>query len=192
MQLPRLDITNQFAKLGIQQQRPNIEVEQHLAEVEIKQKKPEMEIIKSKGKLTIDQSEAFADADLKPILTRNKEWAEQAKQAIQQDIANKTKEGQRLMGIENDNNTIPQMAKDQTTPTQKSSNIKFIPETAEKVKFQYTPSEIDIKIKQHETTVEANIKSPTITYHPWDLTIYLKQKPSISFKIVGSLYDNQA
>lgn len=189
VQLPRLDITNQFAKIGLEQHKPNIEVKQHLAEIKIKQKQPEMEIIKTKSKLLIDQSEAFADADVMSPLRRTKEWVKKALQAVQQDIAGEMSEGRRLMKIENKNNTIPEIAKANTEPPQKYSNIKFIPETPEKVKFDYTPSVIDIKIKQNKPEVEAETKSPTITYHPWDLKIYLKQKPSITFKVVGSLYD---
>lgn len=190
LQLPRLDISIQFAQIGIQQNKPNIEVKQQLADLEIRQSQPEMDIKKSKGKLIIDQSEAFADADLKSPLRRTKEQADKAKQVVLQDIAKEISEGNRLMKIEShDKNTIPKIAKEQSEPPQKYAGIKFIPETPEKVKIDYKPSEIDVTIKPKKTIVEAQPKSPRITYHPWDTNIYLKQKPSIHLTFVGTKID---
>lgn len=190
LQFPPLDISIQFAQIGIQQHKPNIEVKQQLADLEIRQSQPEMDIKKSKGKLIIDQSEAFADADLKSPLRRTKEQADKAKQVVLQDIAKEISEGNRLMKIEShDNNTIPKIAKEQSEPPPKYANIKFIPETPEKVKIDYIPSEIDITFRFNKTIVKAQPKSPSITYHPWDINIYLKQKPSIHLTFVGTKID---
>ncbi|WP_142386512.1 DUF6470 family protein [Bacillus sp. Marseille-P3661] len=185
-----MNISSQFAQLGIKQQRPNLEVNQHLATIEINQPQPEMKITKSKGKLTIDQSAAFADANLKPPLRVAKESTQTAKNTVLQDIASEISEGRRLMKIEKQAKTvIPNIAKEQSQPPQKYSTIKFIPETPEKVKFDYKPSEIDIEIEESKPEIKAHIKSPTIIHHPWNLEIYIKQKQMIDIKVEGSQYD---
>lgn len=190
LQLPRLDISSQFAKLGLQQKMPNIEVKNRLGEIEIKQPKPEMELKQTKGKLEIDQTEAFADANLKPALRLAKEQAEKARQTVLQDIASEISEGRKLMEIENgDKDTIAKIVKEQTQPPLKFPSLKYIPETPYKVKFHYSPSEIDIKVKQHNPEIKAELNGPIITHHPWDLSVYLKQKPSIEIKAVGTQYD---
>lgn len=190
LQLPRLEITSQFAKLGIQQQMPNLEVKNRLGELQIQQPKPELEIKKTEGKLDIDQTEAFADANLKPALRLAKDHAKKAMQTVLQDVASEISEGRKLMKIENGGkDTIANIAKENTQPPLLYSNIKYIPATPDKVKFHYTPAKIDVTVTQHHPEIKAKLNSPVITHHPWDIKIYLQQKPSIEFTAVGGQYD---
>lgn len=190
VQLLRIEISNQHAKYGLSSQKATIEIHQPSADMSIKQPQPNLTMSKTDGKLEIDQSEAFADANSKPIARRTREWAQQAKQKVIQDLEHETSEGRRLMSIESKNkNTIAEIAREQSEPEQKHFNIGFMPESAFKVKFHYTPSEIDIKIDQHQPKIKIKPNLPVVKYHPGDLQIYLRQKPSIQFKVVGSNYD---
>ncbi|HHW36008.1 MAG TPA: hypothetical protein GXX18_01690 [Bacillales bacterium] len=190
MQLLHLNISSQFAKLGIHSQRPGLEIKQPPADLQLRQPQPDLTMTKTKGKLEIDQSEAFADANLKPPLRRTKEAAEQSKEKLLQDLAQKANEGRRLMKIETKNkNTIAQIAREHSEPKQKQFNIGFVPESATKVKFHYTPSEIDINVNLDKAIVKAKPNKPIIKYHKGDIQIYLRQKPSIEFNVTASKYD---
>lgn len=190
MQLLHLSISSQFAKLGMSSQKSWLEIKQPSADMQLRQPQPDLTVTKTKGKLEINQTEAFADANLKSPLRRTREAAQEAKQKLLRDLASQAAEGDRLMKIESGNkNVIPQIAKEQSEPKQHQFNIGFVPESAFKVKFHYTPSEIDIKVDQNKTLVQVKPNKPIIKYHKGDMQIYVRQKPSIEFKVTGTKYD---
>lgn len=192
MQLPRLELHNTFAQLGVQKKNASIEIKQPKAELNYNQPQPSMEIHKSASKLEIDQTEAFADANLKHPFRNIKEWTERAKQKILQSLAEKANEGDRLMKIEDrSESVIPEIAKQKSETPPKQFNIGFMPSSTDKVKFTYQPSEI--KIKMNTEPIKFNVKThgPIIKYHPGDFNIYLKQKASLKIQAVGATLDQQ-
>ncbi len=181
LQLPSLEITSQFGKIGIRSYDAVLEIRQPPADMKIRQPLPDVTITKTNSKLEIDQSEAFADANLKPLHRWIKERAQQAKQVVLQDIAQEAREGSRLMKIESKTNAIAQIAKEQSEPAYKQPNIAFIPESPLKVKFHYTPSKISIHVGEYEPKIAVKVNKPIIKYRPGDVQVYLRQKPSIEF-----------
>lgn len=75
MQIPRLLMEQTYAKLQMSTTPSKQEVEQPRAELEIQQPRAVMNITRTPSKLTIDQTEAFADMDIKSIFRRSEEWA---------------------------------------------------------------------------------------------------------------------
>lgn len=192
MQLPRLELHNTFAQLGIQQRNATIEIKQSKAELNYNQPQPDMHIDKSGGKLEIDQTEAFADANLKHPFRNIKEWAQRAKQKILQGISEEANEGDRLMKIEGlSNSAIPEIAKQESESPPKQFNIGFMPSSADKVKFHYEPSKIDIKINTREINYDVKTHEPVIKYHAGDFNIYLRQKASLQIQAVGATLDQK-
>lgn len=192
MQLPRLELHNTFAQLGIQQKNASIKIRQPKAELNYNQPQPSMEIHKSPSKLEIDQTEAFADANLKHPFRNIKEWTERAKQKILQSLAEKANEGDRLMKIEGrSESVIPEIAKQKSETPPKQFNIGFMPSSTDKVKFTYQPSEIKIIMNTKPITFNVKTNGPMINYHPGDFNIYLKQKASLKIQAVGATLDQK-
>lgn len=192
MQLPRLELHNTFAQLGINQRNATIEMRQPKADIHYNQSQPKIQIDKTKGKLEIDQTEAFADANLKHPFRNIKEWAEKAKQKILQSLSEKASEGDRLMKIEGQTKSvIPEIAKQESETPTKQVNIGFMPSSLDRVKISYQPSEIKVRILTEDPKFDVKTNSPVIKYNPGDINIYLRQKASLKIQVVGATLDQK-
>ncbi|MBG9544721.1 hypothetical protein ABE29_18745 [Cytobacillus firmus] len=192
MQLAKIQISTQAGFLGIQKQDAKLHIQQPPAEMKMRQPQADIQYEKTKGRLQIDQSEAFAEANLKPITQQIREWASKARQKLKQGLAEEAREGDQLMKIEGSKKSmIPQIAKQESEPSPKTVNSSFLPSTPEKVKFHYTPSNLEINIKANKAIIEAKPHMPRFQYQPGDISIYLKQKAAITFKIAGGTIDLQ-
>lgn len=186
MKLPHLQINNQLMQIGIKQQSASIELHQPMADIKYNQPQPEVKMTKTESKLEIDQTEAFADANLKSPLRVTNEWAAEAKRRVLQDMANEIVQGNRMMSIEGrKENIIPQLAKEDSQPGPKTFNISYMPESIEKVRFNYTPSEINVDVNLEGFKLDVKVNNPTIKFHEGNLSIYTRQKSAISIKAVG-------
>lgn len=187
MQLPRLELHNTFAKLGIEQRNATIHIRQPQADMSYNQPQPEVKMHKTKGKLTIDQTEAFADAGLKHPFRMTKEQFSRSKQKVLQSIGAKASEGDQLMKIEHQGlSVIPQIAKNKSEPPMKEFNIGFVPESTSKVKIHYQPSEIKIDVNLENFKLHVKPNKPIIKFNQGDLQIYLKQKANLRIQAVGA------
>lgn len=192
MQLPRLELHNTFALLGIQQRNATIEIRQPQAEIRYNLSQPEIKIEKTEGKFEIDQTEAFADANLKHPFRAVREWAERAKQKILQSFSEEANEGDRLMKIEGQTKSvIPEIAKQESEPPSKQISYGQTPSSANKVKISYQPSDIKIDINTKEIDFNAKTYSPKIQYHPGNFQIYLKQKAALHIQAIGAQLDQK-
>ncbi|MFD2442729.1 DUF6470 family protein [Bacillus sp. CGMCC 1.16607] len=192
MQLPRLEITNTNAILGLTQHRTKIEIKQPMAEVKMNQPQPEVEMYTSNSKLEIDQTEAFADANLKTAFRNIEEWVARSKRKISQNIAEEVSEGNKLMSIEHQRETvIPQIAKQESETPPAEIDFGNMPKSANSIKFHYQPSEIKIKVNTENLKVDVKTHDPIIKFNPGDLQIYLKQKASIHIKAIGTFVDQK-
>ncbi|URM33453.1 DUF6470 family protein [Cytobacillus firmus] len=192
MQLPRLQLTNTMAMLGLEQTSSKITIRQPLPDVKMRQPNAEVQIQKSKGHLEIDQTEAFADANLKHAFASIKDWTAKAKQKVLQNISKEVSEGKRLMKIEDTKESvIPQIAKEKSEPPPKVLNIGYMPKSAESIKFHYQPSEIEVKVKTHNPEIKFKTHNPSINFIPGDLRIYLKQMASLQIQAIGEALDQK-
>ncbi|SDH64209.1 DUF6470 family protein [Alteribacillus bidgolensis] len=102
MNMPIVEITTTNAELGIKSSRPPFEISQPPADTEINQNLTDtVEISTKAAKVNIDQSEAFADANLISPLQKTKQFAQKANQTATEYTAKKAREGEQLKAIEN-------------------------------------------------------------------------------------------
>ncbi len=188
MQLPRLELHNTFAELGINKRNATIQIRQPQADMSYNQPQPDVKMHKTKGKLTIDQTEAFADAGLKHPFRMTQEQFSRSKQKVLQAISAKASEGDQLMKIETQGSSsvIPQIAKNKSEPAQKEFNIGFVPSSTSKVKIHYQPSEIKIDVNLENFKLRVKPNKPIIKFNQGDLQIYLKQKANLQIQAVGA------
>jgi Family of unknown function (DUF6470) len=184
MQIPQLRMQSTQAILGIEKSNSSIQIQQPQAQMELHQPKGEIEMKRIPPKLTIDQTEAWADMNLKSAIRRNKEAAGEGYQAWMQYLAKTAQEGSELMKIENGGGAIAAQAKRNGQLPKHELGLGFIPSPFS-VKFNYQPG--DVQITPHTYDVVSNIKAqkPIIHYQPGSVNYHLQQKNSLQFDILA-------
>ncbi|WP_066290378.1 DUF6470 family protein [Bacillus sp. FJAT-29937] len=191
MRLPSIQINATSAKLEIQKTPTTIQMRQPMADMTIRQPHAQIDYQQRDATIQIDQSEAFADAGLKPISRHIREWAEKGEQQAKQAIATIAQQGDQMMKIEQGGLVIPQIAKTNSEDPIREFNIGFMPSSASKVKIQYSPGAFHMKVDQQEPIIKIKPNQPVINVNPGKTNIYLKQKSSISFSVPGLNVDVQ-
>ncbi|MGJ9385221.1 DUF6470 family protein [Salipaludibacillus sp. CF4.18] len=192
MDLARIQIQTQDAVTGMQQQRPPLSIKQRPADMQIEQELGStLSISTTASKLYIDQTEAFADANLKSIFRRNEEFVAKAQQTASQYVAKTAQQGEMLKKIENGTNAIPQIAQQNGTREPKQYNLAMVPEHMGKVKIDFQPAEVSIQSNWQKPKIHVQKNEPEITVPRWETNIYVQQKNSIQFDVIGGSVNRQ-
>lgn len=121
MTVPRLEIQTTSAALGMRTFRPGLIIQQQHANLKIRKPPTDaVEIRSTQGRVLIDQTEAFAAANLKAPLRMASEFSAKSKLVWLDHIAKRGREGQLLRQIENGNKAIQHIAKINSMPQKKS------------------------------------------------------------------------
>ncbi|RFB11031.1 hypothetical protein DZB84_21205 [Bacillus sp. HNG] len=187
MELAQIRLESQNAKRGIHTIKAVQEIQQPKAELSIEQPNAELTIKTTPGKLTIDQTEAWADMDLKHISRRIAEAADKGYQDSLEGIARRAQEGNELLRIENGGNPIAQIAKRKSDGPELQFNIGWIPSYFS-VKTNYVPAEVDIQVKVNKPIINAGINKPIHEYTPGNVDIYLDQRQSLKIDFANLKY----
>jgi hypothetical protein len=188
MNLPRFDISQTFYKLGWDVQRPSYSFEPGRVSVIVEQKPAEMILNPTHPRVEIDQTECWADMDLKHIFRRNAEFAAEGKHQALQYIAEVTAEGEQMGAIENKGNVIASIAK----------NKKFLPEHQFaygnvpgnfSLRMQGIPGELNMEWREGGVTIDVNQVPFQHNYEMGKITYYTQQKNQLNINVVGGTID---
>lgn len=188
MRVPQIQLSQNFAKIGMEIVKPKQMIQQPPAELEIKQEAAELEISQRGSKLVIDQTQAWNEMNLKDPFTLTRDWARDAYQQVMQGIARRVEEGDYLATIENKGNPIAEMARQSGSPGPARFNIAFIPSFGS-VSINFIPGEVNMNWKQGGVFIEAETHKPIHEYSPGKIEIYLKQKESLTVDFIGHEVD---
>lgn len=182
MAIPQIQIQTTDIQMNYSIRPPQVNISQKPADVSIQQPEATMQITNKLGELQIDQSQAFAEAGLKPITDVNKEYVEKGRQAVLQMIAQKAREGEQLMkgaGKDQRGAAIQQIAKqnDLVEPPKKI-NVHFIPSPGA-VKMDYKPGEFDIEIEAQKPKIDVKVNKPQIDLTYGTVEGKMTQRPSV-------------
>ncbi|WP_416147310.1 DUF6470 family protein [Salipaludibacillus sp. HK11] len=193
MDLARINISSTQAQTGLQSHRPQMSIRQPNADLYIDQDLVgSFRISTTASELFIDQSEAFADADLKGPMRRVDEFAARAQQNVMQYIAKTAQQGEQLKKIENEGNPIASIARQNGEIfSEKQYNLAMVPEHMGKVKFDYRPSEVNFQVDRSEPTIRVQRNEPQISIPRWETNAYVQQKNSINFSVSGGAINRQ-
>jgi hypothetical protein len=191
MNVPQIRLESTSAKISLTIHKPLQEIQQQPADLKIKQPKVELEIERTPSQLTIDQTEAWADMDLKHISRRIEEFAQQGYEDWLTGLARVAQEGDDLMRVENGGNPIPEHAKINSESPIYEFNIGFIP-SANSVQINYQPSVVKLNWLTHKPEIDVLINKPVLRYKPGSANIDLTQKPSLSIDFVGLHIDEKS
>jgi hypothetical protein len=183
MNIPQIRLQSISAQIGIHTNQAKLTIKQPPAELSIEQPKAEIMIETIPSKLTIDQTEAWADMDLKHISRRIREAAQQGYQDLLAGIARRAEEGEQLKRIEDGGNAIADIAKKRSEKPIYPINIRFIP-SAGSVKINYEPAKVNINVMQNTPKIEVSINKPIIDYQPGKVQIDLERKNELFIDFV--------
>lgn len=175
MKLPQIRMESQLMKIGLRSTPATLTIKQPKAIQRIEQKPAELEIRTKHGRLTIDQSQAFAEANLKSIYELNKEYARRGKQKWLEGVARRAREGRELMSIEKKDDPLIRQAVEKSHHPPKRLGIHWIPSYGS-VKFYYEQAEVDIKVTPHKPIIDTKPQKPVIQYNPGGAGVYVAQK----------------
>lgn len=183
MRIPQLRMEATFAKLAISTEPAQLEITQPPAEMTIEQPKPELEINVLRPRLTIDQSQAWADMDLKHIFRRIEEAAQEGYESWLAYLANTSQQGDELMKIENGGDVIAEQAQANSEDPPLEFNVGFVPSPFS-VKIDYEPGKLLMDWKIHKPLIDVKPHPPIIHYKQGAVHIDLAQRNSLHIDVV--------
>ncbi|KGA97237.1 hypothetical protein BALCAV_0211580 [Alkalihalobacillus alcalophilus ATCC 27647 = CGMCC 1.3604] len=190
MQMPSIRINQVHAQIAIQKNEPPVQIKQRQADMHIDQKINEIiQIQTTPSRLHIDQTEAFADANLKHPLRFSSEFYGKMISSVYSYIAKKVGEGKQLAAIHTGQNAIANIARQTTTSPPPSSQIAYMPKGLDRVRFSYQPSTVHYDVPNGHIDIHVQKNDPIIQMAKWQSDVYLKQKNQIIFDVVGGHID---
>jgi hypothetical protein len=187
MQFPQIRLQSTFGQTEINTQNARLDIEQPKAELSIQQPPAEVNINRTPSKLTIDQTKAREDMDLKNISKRIEEFAQQGYEDWLSGLARVSRDGDELMMIENDGDTIASQAKRNSESPMLDFNIGWIPSVG-RVKIGYAPGKVDINWKVNKPNIEITTNEPVVNYSPGKVEVSIKEYPSIKIDFENLRY----
>ncbi|MEY8752152.1 DUF6470 family protein [Alkalicoccobacillus gibsonii] len=179
----QIQIQTTDAKLQMRTSRPSMKMEQGPADIKIhKSGSDTLEISQEAATLFIDQSKAFAEANLKPSTQLAADWAAKGQASASEYVAAKAQEGKQLTKIER-GVTFARLAEQQNQPGPPSSTIAYMPHSIDRVKIQVQPGKLQIDAPNSELSFQVTPTPVKLDIPKWTITQQMIQKPSISFKV---------
>ncbi|WP_424766654.1 DUF6470 family protein [Paenibacillus sp. sgz302251] len=177
MQIPQIQIRQQYAKIGIDADMGKQSIEQPKATLEIKQNQAVQSISQPKGQLDINQDRAWDALGLGNSLETMSKIYSMASDMALQGLARIVEKGNRMADIHLGGNPIAEMALDwqRTFP-----EFDFRGEAStDNVDVNYTPGQLSIETTPGRVEIHAQINRPIIQYERGKLDIYMQQHPSL-------------
>ncbi|KSU83100.1 hypothetical protein GA0061096_2302 [Fictibacillus enclensis] len=182
MAIPQVSMQSTKGQISISTTPPVQEIQQRPADLSIQQPKADLRIETTPGKLTIDQSQAWADMDLKPISKRIEEFAQQGYSDWLEGLARMAEQGDLLMRIENGGMPIADQAMENSEDPKLEFNIGFVPSPFS-VKTNYERAKVNIGWQVNKPVIEAAINRPQHSYKPGEVHTELKQYPTLTIEV---------
>lgn len=184
MQIPQIRMTSQMGKIAIEQKAGNLDIVQPKAEVAMKQPKANISIHTSKGKLTIDQTQAWEEANLMSPLRLSKRHAQAAKQAVLGGIQKRAQQGAQLIDIHLGGNMIAQQAIQNGHRTYRPPSLTYIPSPLS-VKTHYEKGQVTINVDAKKPVIDIKANQPVMQFNRGDVHISMKQHPFLMIEFEG-------
>ncbi|MFE4573224.1 DUF6470 family protein [Paenibacillus chitinolyticus] len=187
MRLPRIQISQEYTKIGLASTRGQLSIEQAKAELNLKQENAKVSLNTEKSNLEIDSTKAWSALGSAKLIEMREHIAQSSFNISMQNIAEIAQNGDRMMEITNHSNAFAEIARQNVfrdRPIQLTGEPSY-----DNVDIQYTPSKVQTEIQTAGVTFDPVQNSPLIQYDPGKVEAYIAQKNSISFSVVGGNID---
>ena len=178
-----LNITQTYAKIGVDRSPSRLQIEARNARLEIKQKHAKVNMDIELPRVEIDQYGAFASAGLKNNADMIKESAQKGNQKAYEYIGKLVQDGNALAAIENGGNPIAEIAR-RDSMKMHEFNIDFIPKVGPEITVK---GEVNFDPEKNSEGVNNGVDGAftpadmNINYSPSQVRVFLSQYASIKF-----------
>lgn len=183
----RLQIHQQYAKLGMDSKKASLDIQQPRADLQINSTPAKMQITQGPGELRVDSEEARAALGMKSVSRMNEDIASQSRQVGLEAIGTIAEEGNQLAQIEK-GNTIADIALQRSQ--QGPMPIDDVAPTAQ-VQVRYTAYPFDIQWTIQKPEITWTLHSPDISYNPGALNVYVSQRNQLDIEVKGQYMNMQ-
>ncbi|WP_217562090.1 DUF6470 family protein [Paenibacillus sp. GbtcB18] len=187
MQLPRIQISQQYTKIGLSKTPGQLSIEQPNAELNLHRENVKVNVSTEKSQLEIDSTVAWSALGSSKLIEMRDRIAQSAFDISMQNIAEIAQNGDRMMEITNHSNAFAEIARQNAfkdRPVELTGEPSF-----DNVDIEYRPSAVNIEVQPGSITFDPVLNSPRVQYDPGKLETYIKQKNMISFSVVGGKWD---
>lgn len=182
MNIPQLQIQTSRGILGLQIDKPIQEIEQPKATIHQEQPAAILEISNTRSQFSIDTTDVRADIDLRSVFKRNEEYAQLGKQGFMEGIARRAQEGQQLARIENGDNAIVEIAKQNTLLPPAPLGIRFVADRT-KIQMSFQPGTLEINATPQKPKYDVQVNKPIHNYTPGQVSGQMEQFSSIQIDV---------
>jgi hypothetical protein len=184
----RLEISQQFSKVGLSIAKSEFEIEQKSPEVKLKNSKPTIKLDSVQSEINIDWSEAFSQWDLKNIEQFRDRYISKSYVSAQKAIASTIREGDLLSRIET-GNTIGVLEKNKSIQgDQPEINVQAVP-TVGSLKIQFNPHDLTMRSDPDSLQLDVDTALPTTYFRPSQIKSYLIEKYRVDINVVGDQFN---
>ncbi|WP_248929415.1 DUF6470 family protein [Paenibacillus hamazuiensis] len=177
MNIPRIQIHQQFAQIGIDAELGQQSIKQPQATLDMNIELPKVQIDAEDGKLSIDQSKAFEGLGHGPFLQVMSQLYTRSANIGLQGIAKIVADGNRMAQITNPTNAFAELAKNAAF-----DSLEYRPlgtPSYDNVDVHYEPGPLDINLQQGSINLQTHPNRPEYHYYRGKFDVYLLQKADI-------------
>ncbi|SFE92779.1 DUF6470 family protein [Alteribacillus iranensis] len=194
MELAKVSVMTESAKLGFRISTPSLTIKQPQADLQIHQDADTIEISTDAVKVFIDQTDAREDAGLVPVLKNAASFYQNGMRSAQEYISKQMKEAEILKTIENNaggGKGLTRLASKGSVLFQHDTVLGFIPEHAFKVSFHVQKGDVTLQTERKEPTIHVRKNEPEIHVPRWDVSYDVRQRASIEFHVGGEFFNKR-
>ncbi|MFD7524836.1 DUF6470 family protein [Paenibacillus chitinolyticus] len=187
MQLPRIQISQQYTKIGLSRSPSQLSIEQPKAELNLHQKNAKVSMTAEKSQLEIDSTKAWSALGSAKLIELRDRIAQSSFGISMQNIAEIAQNGDRMMDISNHSNAFADIARQNAfkdRPVQITGEPSF-----DNVDIQYTPGVVKTDVQGGGVTFDPVLNYPQMKFDPGKLEAYVAQKNVITFSVIGGNWD---
>lgn len=184
----RIQMQQQYAKLGLEITPPQIELKTTKAEIQLETKAAVVEMHTEPGVLEIDQTPCRRSLGLKNNTDFNADYVEAGRQGALDAIANIVYQGDQMAAIENHDNVIASMAA--ANSIQEPGELVWA--RIESPIIHYQPGKVTYNVSRPKINLDYRAGTVENTLHRGTVRGYLLQEPELKIWTTGSRVDVSA
>lgn len=184
MKIPQIRLQSQMAQIEIHQKSGKQTIQQPKAHLSIRQPKAKLSFQTTPAKVNIDQSQAWAEVNLKNTQQHIEEIAQAGKEAAQEGAQRRAKEGSELMRIEHKRKPVVEQAVNNGFRQLKEISLTYIPSPFS-VNISATYPHLHIDVEPQQPEIEATLEPPIHHYERGVLEIKMKKYQQLNIDFVN-------
>lgn len=179
IKIPKIQIHQQYAKLGMDADKASMEQRQPAATMDLSTTKPQLQMKSPSGELKIDQSRAWDALGCGGILEAMNRIYDQADSLFLQSLQRMVERGNRLAEIHTGVNAIAENASELFL-TYPQFNY-YGPASPDNVDIHYTARKPQIEVERGQVNLDVQMNRPELIFQRGKLDIYMLQHGKVEF-----------